>query len=270
MVLSGGPVARAHTVAAPVFAASSRLPASLSMVSVTASRRWMSSAPEDPTHGAAPVDQAAAEPYRPVGDFAGMEAIPVYDPEILKFLGISHVPPERIAEVLAAEGEGMTLQELYMMETQPELMEEMATELEPPVQDFEEWGPDGPRQKARTTPTDVWDPEFDVRQVNPRRRFFPGNRYKPEDLSPISMSEEWKETRNALRKKGCPLGGKKGPKVEFTNVFLLTRFVSQGGQILPRGQTFVCAKKQRELARAIKRARVMALIPYSAKLTKFY
>lgn len=80
MVLSGGPVARAHTVAAPVFAASSRLPASLSMVSVTASRRWMSSAPEDPTHGAAPVDQAAAEPYRPVGDFAGMEAIPVYDP----------------------------------------------------------------------------------------------------------------------------------------------------------------------------------------------
>lgn len=54
---------------------------------------------------------------------------------------------------------------------------------------------------------------------------------------------------------GCGVGG---------------RFVSQGGQILPRGQTFVCAKKQRELARAIKRARVMALIPYSAKLTKFY
>ena len=46
--------------------------------------------------------------------------------------------------------------------------------------------------------------------------------------------------------------------------------MSQGGQILPRGQTFTCAKKQRELANAIKRARRMALMPYSAKLTKFY
>ena len=50
---------------------------------------------------------------------------------------------------------------------------------------------------------------------------------------------------------------------------LLSRFVSEGGQITPRRKTMVCAKKQRELKRNIKRARTMNLIPYKSKLPQF-
>ena len=85
MVMARVPVAHAHSVAAPVFVASARLPGSLSNVSVTASRRWMSSTPEDPSgraaDGAAPSGQTASEPYQPpVGTAPAMESIPIYDP----------------------------------------------------------------------------------------------------------------------------------------------------------------------------------------------
>ncbi|EKX52025.1 hypothetical protein GUITHDRAFT_65349, partial [Guillardia theta CCMP2712] len=50
---------------------------------------------------------------------------------------------------------------------------------------------------------------------------------------------------------------------------LLYRFLTDGGKIMPRRKTFVCAKKQRELARCVKRARQMNLIPYMGKLPQF-
>lgn len=79
MVLSRVPVARLHSAAAPVFVGSARLPGSLSNVSVTASRRWMSSTPEDPS--ATPSAQTSSEPFQPPpGTFPAMESIPVYDP----------------------------------------------------------------------------------------------------------------------------------------------------------------------------------------------
>ena len=70
------------------------------------------------------------------------------------------------------------------------------------------------------------------------------------------------------RKKGCPFSGPKAPAIDYKDVRLLTRFVSDYGKILPRHLTGVSAKKQRELAIAIKRARMLALLPFSTRSEK--
>lgn len=67
------------------------------------------------------------------------------------------------------------------------------------------------------------------------------------------------------RKRSCPLSGPKAPVIDYKDVKLLTRFVSERGKILPSRITTVCAKKQRKLSRAIKRARNLALMPYVAQ-----
>lgn len=64
------------------------------------------------------------------------------------------------------------------------------------------------------------------------------------------------------RKKSCPFSGSHAPKIDYKDVKLLQRFVSERGKIVPSRITAVSAKKQRELARAIKRARHLALLPY--------
>ena len=65
--------------------------------------------------------------------------------------------------------------------------------------------------------------------------------------------------------KSCPLSGQNAPKVDYKDVKLLQRFISERGKIVPSRITAVSAKKQRELARAIKRARYLALVPYLVK-----
>ncbi|MBP3290970.1 MAG: 30S ribosomal protein S18 [Clostridia bacterium] len=52
--------------------------------------------------------------------------------------------------------------------------------------------------------------------------------------------------------------------IDYKDVAKLRRFVTEKGKILPRRMSGVCAKHQRSLATAIKRARVMGLLPYSA------
>ncbi|MEK9684613.1 MAG: 30S ribosomal protein S18 [Rhodospirillaceae bacterium] len=64
------------------------------------------------------------------------------------------------------------------------------------------------------------------------------------------------------RQKSCPFSGADAPKIDYKDVKLLQRFVSERGKIVPRRITAVSAKKQRELSRAIKRARNLALMPY--------
>ena len=61
-------------------------------------------------------------------------------------------------------------------------------------------------------------------------------------------------------KKSGPLSIKNAPKVDYKNVKLLKRFISENGKILPSRITNVCQKKQRELSLSIKRARNLALI----------
>lgn len=62
----------------------------------------------------------------------------------------------------------------------------------------------------------------------------------------------------------CPLSGKDAPEIDYKNIALLSMYISEKGRILPSRLTNVCAPKQRELKRAIKVARALALLPFSA------
>ena len=64
------------------------------------------------------------------------------------------------------------------------------------------------------------------------------------------------------RKKTCPFSGDKSPKIDYKDTKLLIKYLSERGKMIPSRITAVSAKKQRELARAIKRSRYIALIPY--------
>lgn len=64
------------------------------------------------------------------------------------------------------------------------------------------------------------------------------------------------------RKKTCPFTGPNAPEIDWKNTKLLSRYVSERGKIVPSRITSVSQKKQRELAKAIKRARFMALMSY--------
>jgi small subunit ribosomal protein S18 len=72
--------------------------------------------------------------------------------------------------------------------------------------------------------------------------------------------------RKASGPKGgnCPLSGKNPPVMDYKNIALLSQYISEKGRIVPSRITGVCAKKQRELTSAIKIARSIALLPFSA------
>jgi len=61
-------------------------------------------------------------------------------------------------------------------------------------------------------------------------------------------------------KKSCPLSVKGAPVIDYKNIKLLKRYVSENGKILPSRITNVSQKKQRQLSISIKRARNLALI----------
>tara|TARA_B110000014_G_C19817615_1_gene424251 strand:+ start:39 stop:305 length:267 start_codon:yes stop_codon:yes gene_type:complete len=60
--------------------------------------------------------------------------------------------------------------------------------------------------------------------------------------------------------KPCPLSGKNPPVIDYKNIKLLKKYLSDSGRILPSRITSVSQKKQRELSQAIKRARLISLI----------
>ncbi len=64
------------------------------------------------------------------------------------------------------------------------------------------------------------------------------------------------------RRKTCPFTGANAPKIDYKDVRLLQRYVSERGKIVPSRITAVSTKKQRELAQAITRARFLGLLPY--------
>jgi small subunit ribosomal protein S18 len=67
------------------------------------------------------------------------------------------------------------------------------------------------------------------------------------------------------RRKTCPFSAKEAPRIDYKDVRLLSGFLSERGKIMPSRITAVSTKKQRELARAIKRARQIGLLPYLVK-----
>ena len=60
--------------------------------------------------------------------------------------------------------------------------------------------------------------------------------------------------------KPCPLSGKNAPILNYKNIKLLKKYISESGKILPSRITSVSLKKQKELSRSIKRARLLALL----------
>ncbi len=79
------------------------------------------------------------------------------------------------------------------------------------------------------------------------------------------MSEEKKIQRRLPKKKVCVFCVDKVEEIDYKDVAKLRKFVTEKGKIVPRRMSGVCAKHQRMLATAIKRARVMGLLPYDAE-----
>ena len=67
------------------------------------------------------------------------------------------------------------------------------------------------------------------------------------------------------RRKVCPFSSSNAPKIDYKDVKLLQRFLSERGKMVPSRISAVSSKRQRELARAIKRARNLALLPFVSK-----
>lgn len=73
-----------------------------------------------------------------------------------------------------------------------------------------------------------------------------------------------KPMRKPARRKVCNFCVEKSEYIDYKDTAKLKKYLTESGKILPRRMTGVCARHQRELAVAIKRARQMALIPYVA------
>ena len=85
----------------------------------------------------------------------------------------------------------------------------------------------------------------------------------PSDMTPAARRPAVGARRPFYRRrKSCPFSGPNAPKIDYKDVKLLQRYVSERGKMVPSRITAVSAKKQRELARAIKRARFLGLLPY--------
>ena len=68
------------------------------------------------------------------------------------------------------------------------------------------------------------------------------------------------------RKKTCPFSGPDAMPIDYKDVKTLQKFMSERGKIIPARISAVSAPKQRKLAQAIKRARVLALLPFVGSL----
>ena len=72
-----------------------------------------------------------------------------------------------------------------------------------------------------------------------------------------------KMNKNHKRKKVCQFCADKSEHIDYKDTAKLRRFLSERGKILPRRMSGNCAKHQRQLSEAIKRARAIALLPFT-------
>ena len=89
-----------------------------------------------------------------------------------------------------------------------------------------------------------------------KRKRNSNKKYKQSNFARLSIFQPQKYKFN----KKCPLSGKEAPIIDYKNIKLLKRYMSENGKILPSRITSVSQKKQRELSLSIKRARNLALI----------
>ena len=89
---------------------------------------------------------------------------------------------------------------------------------------------------------------------------------KGEDASPSKeLRSPIVRMRRFSRRRVCPLSVDGAPEVDYKDLPLLQRYISERGKIIPARLSGVSRKKQRELAAAVKRARYLALLPYIAR-----
>ena len=69
------------------------------------------------------------------------------------------------------------------------------------------------------------------------------------------------------KKRYCPFSQKNSPRIDYKDVQLLSRYISEKGKIMPSRITNVSSKKQKELSKAIKRARFLGLMSYTQRIT---
>ena len=81
-------------------------------------------------------------------------------------------------------------------------------------------------------------------------------------MTQFNIKREALRKPNQKRKKSCPLSAHNTPEINYKDLKVLTRYVSERGKIIPSRISAVSAKRQRELSKAIKRARFLALMPY--------
>ena len=81
------------------------------------------------------------------------------------------------------------------------------------------------------------------------------------------MANNNQRRRYYSRPKVCQFCGEKIDHIDYKQVDLLRRYITDDGKIRPRRQTGTCAKHQRQLARAIKRARHLALLPFVGEVS---
>jgi small subunit ribosomal protein S18 len=74
-----------------------------------------------------------------------------------------------------------------------------------------------------------------------------------------------KPMRKAPRRKVCAFCVEKATAIDYKDTAKLKKFITEKGKMLPRRMTGVCAKHQRILASAIKRARLVALLPFKGE-----
>ena len=77
-----------------------------------------------------------------------------------------------------------------------------------------------------------------------------------------SRGQRWRGVRYAPRRKVCSFCSEKVEVIDYKDPSKLRRYISDRGKIEPRRRTGTCARHQRALAQAIKRARYLALLPY--------
>ncbi len=83
--------------------------------------------------------------------------------------------------------------------------------------------------------------------------------------APSQVEKTKKYRRPMQKKKVCAFCVDKQNVIDYKDGGKLRRYITENGKILPRRQTGVCARHQRELATAIKRARVMAILPFKGE-----
>ena len=81
-------------------------------------------------------------------------------------------------------------------------------------------------------------------------------------MTQLNITREAIRKPNQKRRKSCPFSGPESKIIDYKDVKTLSKFVSERGKIIPSRISAVSAKKQRELSKAIKRARYLALMPY--------